>query len=90
MNMKITEPVAAAPPVKPEKSFGPVAEAFLTKLYAEYRITATEGKIKVLEDKLGGPSNFYGMGGEVNDEMKLACLEYEYLERQGQIKLTFA
>jgi hypothetical protein len=91
-------PLYAPPQIKPEtrslsaqtKSFGPDADTFLAKFYADYSITATAGKIKLLEDHLGGPSNFYGLGGEVNDEMKLACLEYEFLERQGKITLTLA
>ena len=40
--------------------------------------------------QLGGMPNFYAMGGAINEEMKLACLEYEYLQQVGKIDLVLA
>ena len=68
--------------------FGAEADDFLRVFYHGYGITSVAGKIKILEDKTGGPHNFYGQGGAVSDEMKLACLEYEFLELNNKIKLT--
>jgi hypothetical protein len=93
MNTKSAESVAPskAPPTKiPGKSFGKEADAFLSKFYDLYHKTTIDEKIRLLENELGGVSNFYGLGGEVDDTMKLACLEYEFLELKGQISLTLA
>jgi hypothetical protein len=73
-----------------KKSFGEQADAFLLELYKSVGAETTLEKINLIQMKLGGVSNFYALGGEINDEMKLACLEYEYLEQEGKITLVLA
>jgi len=75
---------------KTRKSFGPQADAFLTSTYEEVGAKTTAEQINLLQMKLGGEFSFYALGGDINDEMKLACLEYEFLSRNGQIELVLA
>jgi hypothetical protein len=78
-------------PVNPQpRSFGEKADAFLTELYHSVGATNTTQKLNVLRLKLGGDYHFYAMGGEINDEVKVACLEYELLGREGLIELVLA
>jgi hypothetical protein len=66
------------------------AEEFLEKFYLAYKVVSTPDKIDLLQKELGGGTfNFYGFGeGELTDDMKLACLEYDFLERKGKISLV--
>jgi len=73
-----------------ESSFGETAEKFLRTLYERADAKTTLDKIRILQGILGGESNFYSLGGELTDEKKLAFLEFEILEKNGVIKLTFA
>lgn len=75
----------------PPKSFGKDADAYLAETYMMTGATTTIQKINTLKLKMGDvESNFYGFGVVVNDEMKLACLEYEFLEQHGKITLVTA
>lgn len=75
----------------PTKSYGTVADAFLTEFYKSYGAETTQQKLKVLVANLGQqPSNYYALGGSLNDEMKLGCLEYDYLNQMGKIELVLA
>jgi hypothetical protein len=75
----------------PPKSYGAAADAFLTEFYKSYGAETTQQKLKVLEANLGQqPSNYYPLGGTLNDEMKLGCLEYDYLSQMGKIELVLA
>jgi hypothetical protein len=65
------------------------ADAALSSLYQLRGADTTQQKIVILQDHLGS-SNFYALGGEINDEMKLGCLEYDYLEFQGLIETCLA
>ncbi len=72
-----------------KKSFGAVADAYLSKFYESCGADTTQQKITVLELKLG-KSNFYAYGGKVTDEMKLGSLEYDLLEQNKLIELEYA
>jgi len=72
------------------KSFGHGADAALNELYSSVGATSTDEKMGTLRLQLGGMPNFYAMGGAINEEMKLACLEYEYLQQVGKIDLVLA
>ena len=72
------------------KSFGPGPDTFLEAFYAPFGTISTQQKIQLLQLQMGGTSNFYALGGHINDDMKLACLEYEYLEQAGKIELVLA
>jgi len=50
----------------------------LDAFYVPFGATTTAQKIHSLETRLGH-SNFYVTGGELTDEMKLGCLEYEFV-----------
>lgn len=71
-------------------TFGKDADEYLAAFYKLKDAKSTEDKIDLLKGKLGGTFNFYALGGEITDDMKLACLEYEYLERMGIIDLVLA
>ncbi|MCP5520652.1 MAG: hypothetical protein H7A46_03795 [Verrucomicrobiales bacterium] len=58
-------------------------EDFLQQVYASVGAASTSEKLTLLTNYLGGEPNFYAMGGAMTEEMKLGCLEYEYLENQG-------
>lgn len=66
------------------------ADAFLNELYGSFGATATRQKLNTLRLKLGGDYHFYAMGAEVNDEMRLGCLEYEILAANQLIELILA
>jgi hypothetical protein len=71
--------------------FGEEADKFLQDFYKRFGSEKTQEKINLLQDKLGGTSNFYSLGGgSLTDEQKLACLEYEFLEKSGVIKVVLA
>lgn len=75
------------------KSFGTEADAYLKKFYDSVGAVKTPEKINALLLKLGeesAQSNYYAFGGNLTDEMKLGCLEYEFLEQEGQITLVLA
>jgi hypothetical protein len=73
----------------PGKSYGQEGDAFLAEFYGE--VKDTPQKIIMLERGLGEPpSNYYAFGGSLTDEMKLGCLEYEFLERNNKIVLELA
>jgi hypothetical protein len=71
--------------ISEQKSFGEKADKFLAELYHSCGAVSTAQKINVLNLKLGGEYNFYARGGEVTDDIKLACLEYELLQQEKQI-----
>ena|SRR5450631_2762053 len=75
-------------------SFGTEAENFLKEFYKSVGAETAAQKVTLLQikldDALGGTANFYALGGEVSDAMKLGCLEYEFLERLGKIPLVHA
>ncbi len=75
-----------------EKSLGKEAEEFLANFYLAYKVFSTSDKIDLLQKELGGGTfNFSGFGeGALTDDMKLACLEYDFLERKGKISLILA
>ncbi|MGD0260655.1 MAG: hypothetical protein ABSD29_12620 [Verrucomicrobiota bacterium] len=78
-------------PHPPPKSYGKAADAYLKDFYKSYGAENTQQKIKVLEANLGQqPSNYYALGGRLTDEMKLGCLEYDYLSQMGKIELVLA
>ncbi|MGH7979950.1 MAG: hypothetical protein ACREE6_11295 [Limisphaerales bacterium] len=66
------------------------ADHALGELYSRLHATTNQLRIQGLQIELGGDFNYYAFGGEINDEMKLACLEYEYLQRIGKIDLALA
>ena len=71
------------------KSYGAEGDAFLADFYGAEKDTAK--KIIMLERRLGQPpSNYYAFGGSLTPEMKLGCLEYEFLEQNGKITLELA
>jgi hypothetical protein len=71
------------------KSYGEVGDAFLAEFYGGEKTTAE--KITMLERRLAQPpSNYYAFGGDLTDEMKLGCLEYEFLEQNDKITLELA
>ena len=75
----------------PPKSYGAEADTFLAEFYKSFEADTTQKKIALLESKfLGADSNFYAFGGDLTDEMKLGCLEYEFLEQMGKITLVLA
>ncbi len=76
----------------PNKSFGAEADEFLKNFYITYKVVSTIDKIDLLQKELGGGIfNFSGFGeGPLTEEMKLACLEYDFLERKGKISLVLA
>ena len=75
------------------KSFGPEADAYLREFYKKVGAEKTQEKLNALVLKLGqeaANSNYYAYNGKVTDEMKLGCLEYEFLEREEKITLVLA
>jgi hypothetical protein len=73
------------------KSYGNEADIFLADIYRSFDADTTPKKIELLESKfLGGGSNFYAFGGDLTEDMKLGCLEYEFLEQMGKITLVLA
>jgi hypothetical protein len=74
---------------RPSK-FGKSVDEYLAAFYAVSKAQTTAEKIGLLQAKLGGTFNFYALGGEVTDDMKLTCLEYEYLERMGVIDVVLS
>ena len=73
----------------------PEAQAALRNLYesAAQRFkqpTTPQFKIFVLDTELGGASNFYASGGPLTDDIKVECLELQYLELKGLVKLELA
>ena len=81
MDKVSVDPVALSLP-----RFSPEADEFLKLFYAKVGAITVGQKIEVLTLKLG-PSNFYAFGGEVTDEMRLGCLEYELLLQEGLLQL---
>ncbi len=78
-------------PVTPQpRSFGKKADDYLANLYQSFGATTTAQKLTVLRTTLGGDYHFYAMGGEINDDVRLACLEYELLGRERLIELILA
>lgn len=65
------------------------ADAALNELYTSARATSTQDKIRALES-IQGNANFYAFGGEITDDMRLGCLEYEYLSEKELIELVLA
>jgi hypothetical protein len=70
--------------------FNEEADKCLVELYASVGAIEAFQKINTLQKELGGDFSFHALGGNVSDEMKLACLEYEYLERIGKIDSVLA
>ncbi len=71
--------------------FNEKADAELERVYRQAEACSTEAKIGALNEILGGEANFYPFGdGQVSNEMKLGCLEYEYLGNIGLIDLVLA
>jgi len=71
----------------PPPRFTQEADAYLEQFYTSARVVEVNDKISALEERLGGSSEFYAFGGEVTPEMRLGCLEYEYLLEEGMLKL---
>ena len=72
----------------PQKSYGQNADEFLRTFYASLGALTTRQRIAALDPQLGGPPpNYYAIGGHLDDEMKLTCLEYEFLEQKGLLPL---
>ncbi len=67
------------------------ADKALEELYsaANQAVTTLE-KIEALECALQENSNYYAFGGEMSEDIKLGCLEYEYLSNRGLIELLLA
>lgn len=71
------------------------AQAALQELYDNAASRVSEAltpkmKILVLDNALGGPSNFYASGGILTVELKLKCLELQYLEMRGLVQMELA
>jgi hypothetical protein len=67
------------------------ADQALENLYvAANNAVETADKIRALEKALQENSNYYAFGGVMTDDMKLGCLEYEYLSSKGLIELVLA
>lgn len=72
------------------------ARAALEELYSVHSARLSQPqltlqmKIYVLDSELGGSSNFYASGGPLTDEIKVECLELQYLELKGLVKLELA
>lgn len=77
-------------PAVGRSTLGKNADNYLEAFYKVKNAQSVQEKITLLKGKLGGTFNFYALGGDITDEMKLACLEYEYLERMGVIDLVLA
>jgi hypothetical protein len=77
-------------PHDPPKTYGAEADNFLEDFYKSCGAETTQQKIAVLQLKVGADSNFYAFGGALTDEMKLGCLEYDYLEQSNKITLVLA
>jgi len=71
-----------------QKSFGKKADEFLKEFYDSVGSKTTEQKINLLNIKMGGEYNFYSSGIVTNEQI-LGCLEYEFLEKNGMIKLHY-
>lgn len=66
--------------------YNEAADSELSRVYGSKE--SVRDRIKILDDILGGESHFYSTGnGEITDEMKLGCLEYEYLMNLGLIEI---
>jgi|GEM_PF-4100031 len=77
--------------IEKRAKFNEKADAELDRVYREAAACSTEAKIEALNKILGGEANFYSFGdGQVSNEMKLGCLEYEYLGNIGLIELVLA
>ncbi len=69
--------------------YSPDADEFLKNFYEGKSATTDSEKIAALQAELGGDFAFHAKGG-VPDKMKLACLEYDVLERAGKVTLDFS
>jgi hypothetical protein len=69
-------------------TFGAAADKALSEFYTAHKAGTVAEKIAALEKELGGPSNFYAFGGVLDEEMKLGCLEYEYLSLRDLVDLV--
>lgn len=65
------------------------AKLRLVEVYQQYGSETVEQKAHTLQVLLGGEHNFYAAGG-VTEEMKLACLEHEFLLRENLIDVTLS
>ena len=70
--------------------FNKEADACLEDLYKSVGAVTPARKLVILQKEVGGDFNFQAFGGELNEEIRLGCLEYEYLERMGKIEIIFA
>ena len=68
--------------------YNQMADAALNNLYESVGADSIAQKITVLDLKLGGSHEFYAFGGETSEEIRLGCLEYEFLNQEGLIELT--
>lgn len=63
-----------------KRTFNDRAENHLDEIYKTAAADTVLKRIALLDEQLGGPSNFYGPGGmAITDDQKLGCLEIEYL-----------
>ncbi|HEX3798385.1 MAG TPA: hypothetical protein VH413_06750 [Verrucomicrobiae bacterium] len=85
----VEELQAAASPTSGAR-FGTAGDNRLAELYNSVGAIDTEKKIAVLKMNLPGEYHIYAMGGQVNEEMRLACFEYKFLEKEGLIELDLA
>ena len=66
------------------------ADKALDDLYVAYGSNQTDAqKINILENELG-EIQVYATGGMIDDAIKLACLECEWLTAKGKIELELA
>jgi hypothetical protein len=75
---------------RPPKSFGAEGDQYLADFYTRFGAATAQQKMNALLTELHGSPLFYAMGGEVTEDMKLACLEYDFLDKSGKIKLVLA
>lgn len=67
------------------------ADKALNALYAAANhAVETSDKIRALEKALQEKSNYYAFGGIITEDVKLGCLEYEYLSSKELIELVLA
>jgi len=70
-----------------EPRFNTVADKLLVELYRKFgEQQTTEQKLNILEKELG-PIVLHEPQSENYNEIKLACMETEWLQRQGAIDI---
>ncbi len=72
-----------------EFRFSEKADSALDTFYGPFKNGLASQKLELLERVLG-PVQVYATGGDVDDELRLACLEYEWLSAKGLVELDIA